>query len=75
MGGSQPRDPIPAQANQCPFSSFGNIDNIPVVAASRRTILAIADAVVLGLGLLLLHVRSTRHRQRHWRLRYLERPL
>jgi hypothetical protein len=43
------------------FSSFGSIDNIPVVAASRRTILAIAGAVVLGLGLLLLHVRSTRH--------------
>jgi len=59
--GASRQDSIPAQANQYLFSSFGSIDNIPVVAASRRTILAIAGAVVLGLGLLLLHVRSTRH--------------
>jgi hypothetical protein len=59
--GASRQEPIPTQANQYLFSSFGSIENIPIVAASRRTILAIAGAVVLGLGLMLLHVRSVRH--------------
>ncbi|MBC7855877.1 MAG: hypothetical protein IAF94_20810 [Pirellulaceae bacterium] len=43
------------------FSSFGGLESLQLFAASRRVILAIGGAVVLGLGLLLLHLRSLRH--------------
>jgi hypothetical protein len=52
---------IPSQTNQYLFSSFGSVDNMTVFAVSRRVILVIAGALVLGLGLLLLHVRAVRH--------------
>ena len=60
VGASGQRE-LPQQTNQYLFSSFGSIDSISVFAASRRVILAIAGSLVLGLGLLLLHVRSVRH--------------
>lgn len=59
--GASRQEPIPMQTNQYLFSSFGNFESIQLFAASRRAILAIAGAVVLGLGLLLLHLRSLRH--------------
>lgn len=60
IGASQ-QEPLPPQLNQYLYSSFGSLDHVAIAAASRRAILAIAGAVVLGLGLLLLHVRSLRH--------------
>ncbi|MFN0018068.1 MAG: hypothetical protein ACKVP0_07405 [Pirellulaceae bacterium] len=59
--GASRQQAIPQHTNQYLFSSFGSLENIPLLAVPRRVILAIAGAVVLGLGLLLLQVRSARH--------------
>lgn len=59
--GASRQDPVPPQTNQYLFRGFGTVENISLLAASRRVILAIAGGLVLGLGLLLLHVRSVRH--------------
>jgi hypothetical protein len=59
--GASRQEPIPHQTNQYLFSNFGSFESIPLFVVSRRVILAIAGTVVLGLGLLLLHVRSLRH--------------
>ncbi len=59
--GASRQEPIPFQANQYVFRSFGSLSHLPLLVASRRLVLAIAGAVVLGLGLLLLHFRSLRH--------------
>ncbi len=59
--GASSQEPIPLQTNQYLFSSFGGLESLQLFAASRRVILAIGGAVVLGLGLLLLHLRSLRH--------------
>ncbi|MGI8978420.1 MAG: hypothetical protein ACR2FY_04270 [Pirellulaceae bacterium] len=59
--GASRQEPIPLQTNQYLFSSFGSVESIQLFGASRRAILAIAGALVLGLGLLLLHLRFLRH--------------
>jgi hypothetical protein len=59
--GASRQDPVPAQTNQYLFRSFGTLESLPLFAASRRLILAIAGVLVLGVGLLVLHVRSVRH--------------
>ncbi len=59
--GASRQQTIPSQTNQYLFSTFGSLDSIPILSVSRRVILAIAGAMVLGLGLLLLHVRGLRH--------------
>ncbi|MCE9525581.1 MAG: hypothetical protein K8R36_05965 [Planctomycetales bacterium] len=59
--GATHQQAIPQQTNQYLFSSFGSFENIPLFAVSRRLILGMAGAVILGLGLLLLHIPTLRH--------------
>jgi hypothetical protein len=59
--GASRQQAIPTQTNQYLFSGFGSLESMPIFALSRRILLAVAGAFVLGLGLSLLHVRALRH--------------
>jgi hypothetical protein len=59
--GASAQEALPAQTNQYLYSGFGTPDVLPLVTFPRRIILAVAGGLVLGLGLLLLHVSWMRH--------------
>jgi hypothetical protein len=58
--GASRQDPIPEAVNQYLFSSFSQAGALRCVTAGRRFLLFVASCGVLGLGLLLMHVRSAR---------------
>jgi hypothetical protein len=58
--GASRQDPIAASANQYLFSSFGRTGMLQFESAGRRLLLLVASCGVLGLGLLLIHVRQVR---------------
>jgi hypothetical protein len=58
--GASRQEPLPAAVNQYLFSSFSRAGSLRCVTAGRRFLLFIASCSVLGVGLLLLHVRQAR---------------
>lgn len=59
--GASRRQGPPAGVNRYLFSAVGPVENCTVYTAERATIVFVASAVALALGLLLLYVRAMRH--------------
>ncbi|MEX0938069.1 MAG: hypothetical protein WDZ59_09430 [Pirellulales bacterium] len=59
--GAQRGTSVPSTTNRYLFSSLKNVQPLRISTADRSLIVLLASAVTLGMGLLLLYVRASRH--------------